>query len=549
LSEERVPDRRYLVDFDTRELPRYAADVLVVGGGVAGLSAAIAAAPSARVLVAMKDSEGASNTARAQGGIAAALAPDDTPASHAQDTLRIGCGLSDPGLVREVVDEAPRAIARLVALGARFDREADGLALGREGGHAARRIVHAAGDATGMECSRTLLAAARATPGILLKERLFLVDLLTAGDRCVGALVRMASGELVAVSAGAVVVASGGAGRLYRETTNVRGATGDGIAAAWRAGATLKDLEFVQFHPTTLYLAGSERVLVTEAVRGEGARLVDDRGRRFLRELHPDAELAPRDFVSRAIHEHLAEPGVKGVFLDLTHWAPGLAAKRFPGLVRTCARYGLDAERDRLPVRPAAHYFIGGVACDRDGRSDVPGLFASGEAACSGLHGANRLASNSLLEGLVLGVRAGRAAAREAGERYGGDVAHRSAAARRGARADVDDLQSSLASLMWRSVGIVRHADGLAEARAAIARWRTFFASFAHGRRGALEMENLLLLGSLVAESAALREESRGTHARTDFPARDEPRFRGRFLWKRGAPMRFEPAPEEVVHG
>jgi L-aspartate oxidase len=550
LNEAWTPGERYLVDFDTRELPRYAADVLVVGGGIAGLAAAIAAAPAARVLVAMKEAAGASNTARAQGGIAAALAAEDSPAAHAEDTIRTGCGLCDEALVREVVEEAPRAIDALVAMGARLDRDQSALALGREGGHGARRIVHAAGDATGAECSRVLLAAARGTPGVLLRERLFLVDLLTAGGRCIGALARTAAGELVAIEAGSVIVATGGAGRLYRETTNVRGATGDGIAAAWRAGATLRDVEFVQFHPTTLYLAGSERVLVTEAVRGEGARVVDDRGDRFLVRAHPDAELAPRDVVSRAIHEHLARPGVKGVFLDLRHLEPGLAARRFPGLVRACARYGLDPQRDLVPVRPAAHYFIGGIACDREGRSDVPGLFACGEAACSGLHGANRLASNSLLEGLVLGARAGRAAAREAAASgHFSDVAHVSRRRRGGGRVDVDDLAKSLASLMWRCAGIVRNADGLAEAREAIARWRTFFGSILHTRRAALEVENMLLLGGLVVEAAMRREESRGTHGRSDFPARDDARFLGRFLWKRGAEPRFARAVPEAVRG
>jgi L-aspartate oxidase len=367
-----------------------------------------------------------------------------------------------------------------------------------------------------------------------------MIDLLTAQERCVGLLARrQADGELCIVLGRSVIVAAGGAGRLYRETSNVRGATGDGIAAAFRAGAALRDLEFVQFHPTTLYLAGTERVLLTEAVRGEGAWIVDNLGRRFLRDVHPAAELAPRDVVSRAIVERLGQEGVTDVFLDMTHWPAGHARKHFPGLVATCARYGLHPERDRIPVRPAAHYFIGGVAADLDGRTSLDGLWACGEAACSGLHGANRLASNSLLEGLVLGARAGRDA-RVGAPLFEGRIVHRTGRHRPRETVDVDDLRDSLTSRMWRSVGITREAAGLREAVAAIRTWRRFLSDVSLFGRGGFELENLLLLGELVALAALQREESRGTHSRSDYPKTDDAHFLGSFLWRPGEPARFQ---------
>jgi len=335
------------------------------------------------------------------------------------------------------------------------------------------------------------------------------------------------------------VMAAGGAGRLWRETSNVRGATGDGVAAAYRAGATVRDVEFMQLHPTTLYLAGTDRILVTEAVRGEGAHLIDDTGHRFLKHVHEAAELAPRDIVSRAIVDHLAQPGVQGVFLDLRHWDPAEGRARFPGLYATCERYGLDPAHNPIPVRPAAHYFIGGIACDPDGATDLPGLFACGEASNSGMHGANRLASNSLLEGLVLGAAAGRAAQGAGSAPTELRIRHATGRTRPEAHLDVEDLRDSLASIMWRHVGVLREAEGLGEAGEAIRQWRFFCSRVKLRRRGALELENLLLLGGLVTEAARRREESRGTHSRSDFPERDDARFRGSFCWQRGEEPRF----------
>jgi L-aspartate oxidase len=540
LSVEVTAEGRYLLDFDTAELPRREADVLVIGGGIAGLNVALEAGRHGKVLLLTKDEAALCNTAWAQGGIAAAIGAGDSPGEHAEDTIRTGCGLADEDVVHRVMDEAPAAVERLVALGTRFDRDDGAFALGQEGGHGRRRVLHR-GDATGLEIIRALLEAARRSADVERIERQFVVDLLTEGGRCVGALALTREGNLTAILSKAVVIASGGVGRLFRETTNVRGATGDGIAAAYRAGAVLKDLEFVQFHPTTLYLAGSDRVLVTEAVRGEGAYLVDNEGRRFLKGVHPAAELAPRDVVSRAIVDHLANPGVTGVFLDMRHWPEGRAA-RFPGLVDSCLKYGLDPTRDLIPVRPAAHYFIGGVRCDIDGATGLRGLYACGEAGCSGLHGANRLASNSLLEGLVLGARAGRAAAAYAASAGtpGGRVRHATGRTLLERDVDVDDLRKSLLSCMWRLVGMVRDGSDLEEAAQSIDRWRVFSAKGRYRRRAALELENLLLLGALVTAAAGLRRESRGTHGRRDFPRRDDEHFLGSFVWSPGS-VSFEP--------
>ena len=535
-----TPEERYLLDFDTATLPRTHVDILVIGGGIAGLACALRAAEAgASVLLAHKDPARFSNTAWAQGGMAAVQSREDRFEDHVADTLRAGCGLCDRAVVEAVVRAAPEAVDFLARRGARFDRGEDGYSLGREGGHGKRRVLHARGDSTGREFVRTLHATVVAEPGVEIAERHFLIDLLTAERRCVGALLRTAEGGLLAVYARAVVLASGGAGRLYRETSNVRGATGDGIAAAYRAGVTLRDLEFVQFHPTTLYLAGSERILVTEAVRGEGAHLIDDRGRRFLEEHHEDGELAPRDVVSRAIVLHLARADVKGVYLDLRHFAEGLIQSRFPGLIAMCARYGIDPARDPIPVRPAAHYFIGGLATDLDGRTDLANLFACGEAASSGLHGANRLASNSLLEGLVLGTRAGIAAAADPGPQFDGSIIHRTGREDPNSAVDLEDLRKSIVSRMWWRVGILRDADGLEDARSAIGQWRRFSSRLRHFGRAGFELENLLLLGELVTAAAQRREETRGTHARIDHPDRDDRRFLGRFAWRAGEPPRF----------
>ena len=528
-----APEARYLLDFNTRDLPQYTADVLVIGGGIAGMQAALAAADEgASVLLLAKGPKEQTNTAWAQGGVAVAVDPSDSAESHAADTEATGCGLADAAVVACVTQQAPAALERLIRRGAEFDRDAAGeLSLGQEGAHSHRRVVHAQGDATGREMIRALSAAVESHAGIRTHPA-FLIDLLTVDGVCVGGLLRESDGRLAAAFAGATVLAAGGAGRLFRETSNTRESTGDGMAAAFRAGAEVRDVEFVQFHPTTLYLAGSPRVLVTEAVRGEGAYVIDDHGERFLCDVHPSAELAPRDVVSRAIVQHLARDDVRDIFLDLRHFAPGKVQARFPGLFQTCAQHDLDPSRDLVPVRPAAHYFIGGIAVDLEGRSTVEGLFACGEVSCTGLHGANRLASNSLLEGLVLGARTGQAAVGQRAVGLDRTIAHRAGRDIDQPRIDVEDLRKSLISRMWRSVGILRDGEGLAEGAAAIERWRRFTAPVRHFGRAGFELDNLLLLGALVTAAASVREESRGTHARLDFSERDDERFLGRFGWR-----------------
>jgi L-aspartate oxidase len=536
---------RHLLAFDTFRLPHHLTDVLVVGSGVAGYSAALAAARTgANVLVIAKGDLDQSNTGWAQGGVAAAVTGGERALeSHAKDTIEVGQGLCDPAVVRSAVREGPARIRDLLALGARFDGEAGSPALALEGGHTEARVLHSRGDATGAEIRDTLRRAAEKSPTIDLWPRAFLVDLLTdEGGACRGALVLTAAG-LRSIWAGAVVLASGGYAQLFRESTNVPGATGDGVAAAYRAGAVLRDLEFVQFHPTTLYLAGVPRFLVSEAVRGEGAHLVDDHGRRFVQEMDPRGELAPRDVVSRAILRQLARPDVEGVFLDLTHLGPRVLT-RFPGIAAACRAHGLDLSKERIPVRPAAHYTIGGVHVDADGRSSVPGLLAAGEVAASGLHGANRLASNSLLEGLVFGDRAGRAAAALAGREPPRALHLRG----EGTGADADgsldeeDLRTSLRALLWRMAGIERHGGTLTGALAAVAGWEGFAR-----RVGPDSVERLTLLGMLgvarrVAEAALLREESRGTHFRRDFPQRDDVLWRAHLMHRVGQPVWKAPA-------
>jgi L-aspartate oxidase len=539
---------RYLLRFDAFRLPQHLTDVLVVGAGVAGYSAALAAAAAGRhVLLVAKGDLDVSNTAWAQGGVAAVLGGGaDSVDAHVADTIAVGQGLCDPAVVRGVVEEGAERVRALVAMGARFDGEPGSPALALEGGHTAPRVLHARGDATGAEIRDALRRAAEADPRVDLWSRTFLVDLLT-DDRgaCRGALLLDGNG-LRAVWAGAVVLASGGYAQLWRETTNAPGSTGDGIAAAYRAGATLSDLEFVQFHPTTLYLAGVPRILISEAVRGEGAHLVDDQGRRFLPDADPRGELAPRDVVSRAILRQLGKPGVEGVFLDLSHLPADRVRRRFPGIAAACRAHGLDLAKDRIPVRPAAHYTIGGVRTDAAGATDLPGLFAAGECAASGMHGANRLASNSLLEGLVLGHRAGGAAAAAAETAPPEALRLVGEGTGNGSQTPVDeeDLRASLRALLWRWVGIEREGGALAGAVGAVRGWEAFLRRVGAYTAERLSLLDVLSVASLVAEAALAREESRGTHHRRDFPARDDARFRCRLLHRRGEPIASAPLPE-----
>lgn len=515
--------QRFLVSFDPKRIPHQFTDVLIVGGGIAGLRAALEIPEKYEALVVTKDNIRESNSTYAQGGIASVLAPEDRFENHVEDTLTAGAGLCDRRVVDHVVHEAPKQIADLVRFGVKFDLENGELALTREGGHSHNRIVHALGDATGFEVMRAIIAAARERPNVQVWDDTFILDLLTHEGQCVGAILARGT-QKVLVWARQVILASGGAGQIYRETTNPPVATGDGMAAAYRAGAELRDMEFMQFHPTVLYVAGSARSLITEAVRGEGAYLLDKDGQRFMLDEDPRAEKATRDIVSQASFRCMERTQHPNVYLSLAHLDADLVRRRFPGIDKMCRSFGLDITRDRIPVRPGAHYMIGGVTVDLDGRTTLPGLWAAGEVTSSGLHGANRLASNSLLEGLVYGASCARGAIAQI-ERLPESLRalplrHRIEPAAE--PLDVTDIRNSLRALMVRQMGIVRDRGRMLAALGDVEFWQRYVLPREFDARPGWELQNLLTIARLMIESALAREESRGCHYRSDFPNRVE---------------------------
>jgi L-aspartate oxidase len=517
--------RRYLIGFDPRELPHHFTDVLIIGGGIAGLRAALGIPERYRVLVVTKDEVRESNSQYAQGGIAGVLDPEDRFEDHIADTLAAGKGLCDLDVVEMVVREAPIRIGELIEWGTHFD-EVDGqVALGREGGHSHARIVHALGDETGREIMRAVIQKVRTRPNIRVWQNTLSIDLLTHEGRCQGVLVWDRQRGPALVWARAALLATGGAGQLFRETTNPPIATADGHAMAYRAGAGLRDMEFMQFHPTVLYIAGSTRHLLTEALRGEGAYLRDCNGERFMPAYHPLAELAPRDDVSLAIAAQMAKTQHPSVYLDLSHLDADRIRRRFPGIDRLCRTFDLDITRDPIPVCPGAHYMIGGATVDLHGRTTLPGLWAAGEVTSSGLHGANRLASNSLLEGLVYGSRAAEDIVAEL-DREGQrplEVPPISAPSRGAghARIDIADVRESLRALLWRRMGITRDAAGLAEAADRVDRWSRYILPLEFDDPDGWALQNMLLVARLMIAAAAERHESRGVHYRRDFPQPD----------------------------
>jgi L-aspartate oxidase len=519
---------RSLVQFTPKQTPHLFTDLLVIGAGIAGLRAALEVPPGLDVLVVTKDKIQQSSSAYAQGGIAGVLSPEDRFENHIEDTLRAGGGLCHRDIVEKVVREAPDQINDLICWGTVFDEEDGQLALTREGGHSHRRIVHALGDATGFEVMRAIIDRARRTPNLTMWGDTFTIDLLTDAGRCVGALVWRPGQGLLLIWAKQTILASGGAGMVYRETTNPPVATGDGMAAAYRAGAELRDMEFMQFHPTVLYVAGSSRFLISEAVRGEGAYLRDKSGHRFMPDVDSRAELAPRDVVAQAIVRQMEATRHPNVYLDLSHLDPALVQRRFPGIDKVCRSFGLEIARDPIPIRPGAHYMVGGVTVDGEGRTTLPGLWAAGEVTSSGLHGANRLASNSLLEGLVFGTSCGRGAAALAGQMPDSLTAlplrSRFTPETEGTL-DVGDITNSLRSEMVRHMGVTRDRAGLEQAERDVAFWcRYVLAREFHDRAG-WELQNLLTIARLMIHSALVREESRGVHFRSDFPQRDDAKW------------------------
>jgi L-aspartate oxidase len=503
-------------------------DFVVIGSGIAGLRAAIALAPIGRVLILTKAEPTESNTGYAQGGIAVALGDDDSPALHAADTVKAGDGLCDEEAVRVLVEQGPPYVTELVEWGTRFDREADGrLSRGREAAHTVRRVLHA-GDTTGREIARVLWNRVSALPTVETANHALVTELLVEDGRVAGVRFFDQLGFPRDARARATLLATGGAGHVFKETTNPPVATGDGVALAFHAGARVADLEFVQFHPTALNVRGAPRFLISEALRGDGARLINGRGQAFMTRYHPDGDLAPRDVVARSIVREMEQTGGR-VFLSLSHLAPDYVVHRFPTIADMCRQISLDLAVDPIPVGPAAHYIMGGVETDQWGRTSIPGLFAAGEVACTGVHGANRLASNSLLEGLVFGARAAAAMQQPAavvGRRWtvaGGpwaeisgtpSIAHRSL------------TTSEVRDVMWKSVGLFRTGDGMREAAA-----KLDAAYVAHRRAlndaraddaDAWKQFNLVTVARLIARAALRRQESRGAHYREDFPKRDD---------------------------
>jgi L-aspartate oxidase len=506
-------------------------DFLIIGSGIAGLRAAADLALAGDVLVLTKANPTESNTDYAQGGIAAAVGPDDSPAEHAADTIAAGDGLCDEDAVRVLVEDGVRYVTELIAWGARFARDPNGeLALGREGAHGRRRVLHAA-DATGREIGRALWHRVADLARVRVERNARAIALVVHGGRCIGARFEDESG-VHEVHAAAVLLATGGAGQVFRETTNPPIATGDGIMLAWFAGARVMDLEFVQFHPTALDVPGAPRFLLSEALRGEGAHLLNAAGERFMPRYEPAGELASRDLVARAI---VREQGrTRGpVFLSLQHLDPAWVRSRFPTITEACLTARLDLATDRIPVGPAAHYAMGGVQTDLWGRTTVPGLYAAGEVACTGVHGANRLASNSLLEGLVFGARAAQAML-TGSENFvpSSDSAVSDRKSVPGTNFGIPDRKSvpgtdfripdeaDVRGLMWNSVGLWRERALLETAVEALDEW---YAALGEDRS---RLASLVTVGRLMARAALRREETRGCHARADFPARDDIKFK-----------------------
>jgi L-aspartate oxidase len=511
--------------FDYMKKPPAQVDYIVVGAGVAGLRAAIALAEAGKVLLLAKQELAESATQYAQGGIAVALSDEDEISLHLQDTISAGDGIVNVDAAHVLVEEGPDRIQELIDWGTQFDRKGTRLTFTREAAHSRDRILHAHGDSTGREIGRALYAKAATLKNISLSEFEFTSSLHVDGGRVCGVKLISRTGELQTVTSGAVLLATGGAGHVYSNTTNPAVATADGVAMAFRAGAEISDMEFVQFHPTALYVKNAPRFLLSEALRGEGAVLRNAELHRFMAKYHEAGELAPRDVVARAIAHELEVCRLKDpvVYLDLTHLKAEHIKARFPRIYETCLKHNVDITVDQVPVRPAAHYLMGGIRTDLHGRSSLPGLYAAGEAACTGVHGANRLASNSLLEGLVFGARAGIAMREELKKASKANTGKAEQSAG-GNAPDAERFIQGVQQLMWNRVGIVRSRQGMTEAVQHL-QAATQELPPPTSRRNC-EAGNIHTAAQLIARSALARLESRGAHYRTDYPEHEEARFK-----------------------
>ncbi|WP_055105410.1 L-aspartate oxidase [Paenibacillus ihumii] len=523
---------RYLVDFDLSELPVVDTDVIVIGSGIAGLFTAIKASERHRVIVITKKSLLDSNTRYAQGGIAAVISDEDSPDYHRQDTLMAGAGLCSSASVDILVNEGPAGVKELITLGTAFDIENGELALTREGAHSHRRVLHANGDATGYEIVRALSEQAFSHPQIEIWNEHFVIDLVTEENECIGALVQRPDGQRVFLRGLATILCSGGAGQLYRYTTNPDVATGDGVAMSYRAGAVLRDLEFIQFHPTSLCYPGAPRFLISEAVRGEGAVLRNIKGERFMEKYHELLELAPRDIVARAIVNEMEKTKSSFVYLDITHEAPETIKHRFPTIYETCIGYGLDMTSDWIPVAPAAHYMMGGVRTGLHGETSVYRLFACGEVSSTGVHGANRLASNSLSEAIVFGRRIVERIGQLPPRTRTGEGTRCQEERQDAVMQPIVERRLKLQKVMVRQVGLRRSAEGLNKGLEELRRQLPIFQAALHTREQ-WEYANMLTCALLLTESALARTESRGGHFREDYPQRDDAGWRKHILQQR----------------
>jgi L-aspartate oxidase len=498
----------------------YFTDTLIIGSGIAGLYAAIEAHKYGRVLVVTKKDVRESSTEYAQGGIAAVVTPDDSPDLHFEDTVKAGAGLCNEEAVKILVTEGPQRIRDSIEIGVRFDTDHGHLALTREGAHSRRRILHAFGDATGHEIHRGLIEYVLDKLQLPVLQNVFVYRLISYNGRIVGVWAfDHQNKQQLAILAKVIILATGGIGQLYSRTTNPSVATADGQALAWHSGAQLMDMEFVQFHPTVLALKGVKPFLISEAVRGEGAILLNKRGQRFMPKYHPLAELAPRDVVARAIFNEMQRDGAQHVWLDISHKPADFVRRRFPGIYKFCLEHGIDITKDRIPVAPAAHYMMGGVRTDLVGRTTLPGLYAAGEVACNGVHGANRLASNSLLDGLVFGARIFLRAAneiRQFDETFLKNIPLKPLKEKQ-PRGDSRQIRQQLQRIMSDYVGIVRNKQGLTRALSLVKDLKTSFVP-AVDNVFDLETDNMLEVATIIIRAALERQESRGSHYRSDFP-------------------------------